>query len=243
MQEHSNMARIEGVASGLIGIGSVQEHREETLARARKAKPKQEWQPPEYETTCTACGAYCPPYTQGRSKTPHVAIFDGLCRHCGDFFGRRFMNGCTNADPDEAREKIARAKAEGFVIVLRDLTLVDPSGVQVSVGAGDIFACKPETLAHPAEKSSKETTWGMFTIRLQVGPFTMTLFPHEFGAIDFSTTMSLKAAGEIEESFVCTEDMNGHFQPTPAIREQIVECFGRLINAQRPAAPSRRKRK
>lgn len=71
----------------------------------------------------------------------------------------------------------------------------------------------------------------MSTLDVQLGPATVTLWPHEFSAIGFARLMELRDAGELEECFVSRDDEQGHFRPPEALREEIYAAFGPLVNA------------
>jgi hypothetical protein len=155
----------------------------------------------------------------------------GHCVPCAQFFGTLAFGGCTRERPEDALEKFEHLARDGFLMVLRNLHVGTPDGMQLEVEAGDVFQCRASART-PTEGGppSKERTWQLFMLDLQVGPYQMRFFPHEWSAISLHTVMDLRKRGELVEGFMCTEDSHGHFAPTPAIREQINAAFGRLIN-------------
>lgn len=227
------MAKIVGVTSGLIVTEST------TVVAERKASktPKLRKGPTEYE--CTACGSRWVQKGKGYFGDPDEPA---QCTHCSLFFGIDYRPGCTNVSADDAKQKITAAVEQKFVMCLRELTLAAFDGNSIEVGAGDIFAWQGTGYMAENLMPSKEKTWGMFTIKVQVGPYTITLFPHEFSAISFKTIMELRTAGEIVDCFIATNDQNGHFTPNPKLKKKIDAIFGHLTG-KRPYlyAPTRKK--
>lgn len=187
------------------------------------------------ERRCAACECVVPYKIETRSRRVDTSseYLDGMCYHCGLFFGFGSTPGCTHDSPQDVKRKLERLREDGFLMLLRDLSLGAKDGNIINLQAADIFPCTP-TNPEPDQdgKVSKEHTWSLFTLQLQVGPYLVTLMPHEWSTMNLRTIMECKSAGELTEAFVSADDKSGHFTPTPEIREQIVANFGRLINAR-----------
>lgn len=225
------MASIHGIAAGLHVTTAAQ-----VASPARKGRRKKVTAfEPEAQavplTHCVAC--LCRGQAVGRGTRKHSDIDSRsqYCRHCRTMFGG-FLPGCTRDDPEEAIDKIEAVRKEGYLMVLRTMSLGTPDGRTVSVDAGDIFVCMPSNPPRiERDIASKENTWAIFTLKLQVGPYAITLFPHEFASISLFTVMDLRKRGEVVDCYISADDNTGHFTPTPELREQILDMFGPLVGS------------
>jgi hypothetical protein len=185
------------------------------------------------ERRCEGCECSVPLQAATRSRRIIGGDYvDGMCAHCAAFFGTSFLAGCTNDSPADVKRKLERLREDGFLMLLRDLSLTAKDGNIINLGAADIFPCVPTNpLPDPDGRPEKDHTWSLFTLQVQVGPYPVTLMPHEWSPIGLRAIMRCKSAGELTEAFVGADDRTGHFAPTPELRAQIVATFGRLINA------------
>lgn len=224
------MASIHGIVAGL-GVSQIAQ--EPPPARKRRGAKAVAYEPEAVVVPLTHCVAcLCRGQAVGRGTRLHSDIDSRsqYCRHCRTMFGG-FLPGCTRDDPEEAMTKIEAVRKEGYLMVLRTMSLGTPDGRTVSVDAGDIFVCRPSNpqRVERDELATKETTWALFTLKLQVGPYAITLFPHEFASISLFTVMDLRKHGEIVDCYVSGDDNAGHFTPTAALKAQILDMFGSLV--------------
>lgn len=191
---------------------------------------------------CCACRCGIP-LTKVRGLALRYEVMEGddgeLCKFCAGYFGVHGMRGATNGDAVSALKRIADVRRDGFVMVLRDLSLAAKDGNVLHLNAADVFPCSPSNPEpDPEALPSKERTWSLFTLWVNVGPYETRLHQHEFASISLRTVMDLKSRGELVESFLSDADKVGHFTPSAEMREQIVATFGRLINAAPTSPPA-----
>jgi len=178
------------------------------------------------EVRCTSCDGVLP-------KKRFYGVEQ--CDHCLTFFGDNdafSWAGVTNLSPEESRKKLAAANEYKWVMLLKCMMLGAPDGAQIELEAGDIIKVSRVGFVKKGGQCSTERTKLTYSITCMVGPYEVTLFPHEFSAIGFPVIMDMLRAKEIEEQFVSGDDEGGHFTPTPEMREAIKGNFGRLVNAR-----------
>jgi hypothetical protein len=215
------MAKIHGVVSGLMA-GDIPE-------QPKRKKVKKELLSP---THCEACGGRLS--DRERKSTRFTEEFEGTCTFCVSFFGMGpHGRGCCDMNAEEVKDRFEKLREQKWAMVLKAGSYGTHSGLTVEVEPGDIFQLARVGLDNPGEEEwcSRERTMQSFTITINIGTIPLVLFPHEVSAISFITIMQLKQAGELEESFVSSNDPAGHFRPNQELREQIYATFGSLVNA------------
>jgi len=179
--------------------------------------------------SCKACGGWWKLERWEARREEH-----DLCKHCMSIYGGEdapFARGATNVLPEDAQEKLDAVRKSEWVIVLRRLTLGHPAGVSVEVGPGDCLRPARIGADRAPGPCSQERSRACATLEVQIGPVTITLWPHEFSAVSWVSIMQMRAAGELEECYVSDGDEQGHFRPPEALREEIYAAFGALVNA------------
>jgi len=218
------MASISGVQGGLGYLAPV------IITAPKTPKPKRYVAPDleGIEGDCKACTRFVHAYKKGRA---FYGLRDGMCQHCATFFGfGGHLHGCTDTSPADALKRINDVRRDGFAMILRSFSLGAPDGATVSMNAGDIFPCMVKNPVPTSDgEPSKENTWALFMLDVDIGPYPARFFPHEFASIGLASIMEMKNRGEIVEHFTSAEDKSGHFTPTPALRQMIEDTFGRLV--------------
>lgn len=176
-------------------------------------------------THCGACKGENPDPTPRIRGRREALRWEPYCDHCRMMFG---PNGQTRWPPDGVLERLRAVQESGFIIALRSLHLGSPDGGGLAIDMGDIFpvshvAIDPDQLAGQV---SKERTYKLFTLPLQIDRFQTRLFGHEFDGISLERVMAMRRAGEITESFVSCNDKVGHFTPRADIAELVASTFG-----------------
>lgn len=195
---------------------------------AEPARPKIRKPESISEVICEVCGGQVG-FKSARARAPVVSP----CQYCSLFFGLGPMGGCTNDDPESADAKLAKIRECGWLIVLRRGHF-GGSGGEIEVEPGDVFKATrvgDEARRAVAERCSRERTKALFTVSIMLAGTELIQYTHEVAAIPFLTVMTLKQKGELVENFVSTKDDEGHFVPTPDLRREIYNAFGRLVNA------------
>lgn len=189
---------------------------------------------------CEACdgdmgsGGFKETKVRGRKAYVSVAEDDiPYCAHCRDFFGiGRLHPGRTNVPPSVARDEMREAQEAGYVMLLRSQRF-GCQGFNVRIEAGDVFkVARAGSPAYSGDRPlpSAERTKSMFSVSLSILGEGLILFPHEFSAISFVRVMELRASGELNEVYLSNEDQEGHFAPSPKVRELIMATFGNLVS-------------
>jgi len=164
-------------------------------------------------TTCEACGGRMKPLAKLKRKGDGDRYYPH-CKHCRGMFGIGVSCPETTDSPEQVLAKLEGVRVQGYVMVLRPLTLGASNGDVVDIHAGDIFPVRhvPQAFSDN-EVASRERTKAMFTLPLQLGPHQTYLRGHEFAPISLSRVMEMRRRGEISESFITSEDNVGHFTP------------------------------
>lgn len=219
------MAKISGVTGGL-NAGSF-------LAAAAPKKKKQIEPEVRVDKVCEACNGIIERPTRRRSPAFATDSFDGMCRFCCSIFGvGPYIHGVTSVSPEEAKKRLADLRLHQFGMILRRGIFGSRESV-IEVEPGDIFQIKRAgiTVDQDEPMCSAARSKELFSVEIEIGPISLLLWLHEISAISFATIMELKRLGEIEESFVATEDQIGYFKPNDTMRAMIYESFGSLVNA------------
>lgn len=215
------MAHIHGITPGLVPVGDTS-----AIAEQKKRRTKKLAVAPD-EVVCDICRGQVG-FNTARTKQVNP------CTHCVRFFGIRIMSGTTNISPETSERLVADARKERWVMVLRRGTF-GSAGTIVTVEPGDVFkvARTGDKQRHETkEPVSSERTSQIFSVEIGIGGHKVTLFPHEFSAMPFTTLMRLKKSGDLKEVYVSADDEVGHFAPPQELRDQIYEAFGPRVGRQ-----------
>lgn len=214
------MANITGIDSGLV-VPSIEVVR----------TPKKKRHPKQHELFCGSCGFV---FNGTLAQQKKVFVMEEVsdndnereCIACSLFFGNKFMGGCTNVDPDSTKKLMKRAEEGKYIILLKTMNFgSEKSGISFTVDFGDIFQVKRIGTAGEPD-ASNEDVFKRFTIDIEVGVDTLTLYPHEFGVMTWVEIMSMRKEKLYEEAYLCQEDKQGYFKPTKEGKEMIVSVFG-----------------
>lgn len=226
------MANITGIVPGLTA-GSLYRKREEQRVQreietrnAEKIAARD-----EVSNVCKTCGGVIQLVKVGRTWSRDGDDTD--CFHCLRFFGNgvrgTWLSGTTDWNSFDSKRRIDEARELGYVMALKTLRLGTDDGLMINIEPADIFkVSRAGASSFSDPKCCYARTKQTFSIEIMVGPAAVTLWPHEFGPIAFARIMELKRLGQIEESYVASEDESGHFAPTQAMRTAIVEQYGKL---------------
>lgn len=178
--------------------------------------------------TCRYCGGETKRLSKLERAELDFEVEDGdqfTCRHCLGITGYGFKTGVTH---EGSFDRIAQARETEWVMILRVPPLCAPDGRRISLDMGDVIKISriggPEAQeGQPISAAHSKACW---TIDVQLGPVTVTLWPHEFSPISFTEVMALRSEGQLYEQFVGADDDVGYFAPVPEMRAQIDACFG-----------------
>lgn len=181
----------------------------------------------EESLACQYCGAEVTRLSPLEKSIRAEGIDDGedgfTCRCCAQIIGFAAMDGYTDVQRFSA---IADAGQKGWAIMLRVPLMCAPDGREIALDMGDIIkvmrAGAIKEGGSPTSKRSKDA----WTIDVKLGPVAVTLWPHEFGAMDFATVLLMRGAGDLYERFVGPDDDIGYFAPSDEMRAEINACFG-----------------
>lgn len=121
-------------------------------------------------------------------------------------------------------KRIAEARDGGMVMILRDMHFGTHGGGTVDLDIGDVFKVK-RAGATPSAAASYEHARELFTIDINVGPCTVTLYPFECSPTSMLSTMQLEP-GNYEIAYVSRDDPEGYFTLTKQAKEQVRAAFG-----------------
>ena len=155
--------------------------------------------------------------------------FGGLiCRHCADHFQLHVdMMPPAPFDVTLTKDRVGRAKVEGWAIILRTQKFGTDAGIGVQIEMGDVLKVTRAGIeGWPNKECSIDRSRKMGSVEVLVGPIPVTLFPHEFAPIKFLDVLALCKEGEMENKFVSKDDEVGFFSPTDDVRAQLQHAFG-----------------
>jgi len=219
------MANITGHESGLV-VKSIKE----IAPKKRKTKVK----PMVGVPVCGCCG-YTFDGSAYQIKRRFYAEYVGdstnyYCLACTNFFGLAgggIMNsGYTDLGYDSTVKRLEDAEELGYAVILRTMNFSGAtSGISFNVDFGDIFKIK-RIGTNDEPSGTKEDVFRRYTIDIEVGVDTLTLYPHEYGTISWVEIMLSRKEGAYREAFLCAEDKSGYFKPTESCRKELQATFG-----------------
>ena len=219
------MASIEGLEAGLVPKAAlVKEPKPEPVRKGRKKKV-------EVKIDCSFCGGMISKKTKASyiDEDEITKEFGGpVCRCCVDFFQLHDFGPPAPFTVDTTRDRVGRAKDEGWALILTTQKFGANSGVNVKIEMGDVLQVTRNGLSGwPNRECSIDRSRMAGSINVSVGPIPVTLFPHEFAPIKFLDVLALCKEGEMENKFVSSDDEIGFFSPTDDVRQQIKNAFGK----------------
>lgn len=154
----------------------------------------------------------------------HADPGERICLHCVQMLSVASGNGRIGNCASTLR-RIADAAEQGMVMILRDMHFGTHGGGSVALELGDVFKVK-RAGAQPLNATSYAHARELFTIDINVGPVTVTLYPYECSPIKLLNVMQLQHEKNYNMAFVSKDDQEGYFTLTPQAKEQVRAVFG-----------------